>query len=116
MSSNASGNLITRIYSNFRGVDFTKSNNTLVRSPDSINMWKNYRNELGKNIETRPGLELFKQLTGIVYGIYFYNKERRGLFLHMLGAHGEHGPHMVVVQRIINGLSFPAEFDQLGLL
>lgn len=72
MSSNASGNLITRIYSNFRGVDFTKSNSTLVRSPDSINMWKNYRNELGKNIETRPGLEVFKQLDGVVYGIFFY--------------------------------------------
>ena len=38
----ASGDLITRNYANFRGVDFTDEEVALTRSPDSLNMWKNY--------------------------------------------------------------------------
>lgn len=71
MSNNESGDLITRLYSNFRGVDFSGDDVALYRSPDSINMWKNYRN-LGKSIESRPGIELFKQLTNTIYGLFFY--------------------------------------------
>ncbi len=70
--SEVSGSLITRVYGNFRGVDFTKSNNSLMRSPDALNMWKNYGNELGKNIETRPGLELFKLFDLNIFSINFY--------------------------------------------
>ena len=71
MSNNESGDLITRLYSNFRGVDFSGDDVALYRSPDSINMWKNYRN-LGKSIESRPDIELFKQLTNTIYGLFFY--------------------------------------------
>ena len=35
-----SGDLITRNYSNFRGVDFSNTEVALYRSPDAINMWK----------------------------------------------------------------------------
>lgn len=70
--SSVSGDLISRVYSNFRGVDFTGSNSSLVRSPDSVNMWKNYTNELGKNVETRPKLKVFKLLDDSVYGMFFY--------------------------------------------
>ena len=56
-----SGDLITRTYNNFRGVDFTGKEVAMQRSPDSLNMWKNYR-KLGKCIETRPSMELFKQM------------------------------------------------------
>lgn len=66
-----SGDLITRIYNNFRGVDFTDKNVVLQRSPDALNMWKNYR-KLGKSIQTRPAMKLFKQMDNSVYGLFFY--------------------------------------------
>ena len=66
-----SGNLITRTYNNFRGVDFTDKNVVLQRSPDALNMWKNYK-KLGKSIQTRPAMELFKQMNNSVYGLFFY--------------------------------------------
>ena len=34
-------------------------------------MWKNYR-KLGKSIQTRPAMELFKQMDNSVYGLFFY--------------------------------------------
>lgn len=66
-----SGELITRVYNNFRGVDFTDKEVILQRSPDALNMWKNYR-KLGKQIQTRPVMELFKQMNNTVYGLFFY--------------------------------------------
>ena len=45
--SSTSGSIITRNYSNFRGVDFSNKEVNIVRSPDSLNMWKNYKNNLG---------------------------------------------------------------------
>ena len=68
----SSGDLITRNYTNFRGVDFSDNEVNLMRSPDSINMWKNYKNNLGKCIETRPDLELLKSFSNTVFGLFFY--------------------------------------------
>ena len=67
-----SGDLISRIYSGFRGVDFRGEEINLVRSPDSINMWKDYKET--ESIRTRPGM---MPLTGLsfddtIYGIFFY--------------------------------------------
>ena len=73
----ASGNLITRNYTNFRGVDFTDTEVALTRSPDSLNMWKNY-SKLGKCIETRPDIELVEAYDNTIFGLFFYrvgNKE-----------------------------------------
>ena len=73
----ASGNLITRNYTNFRGVDFTDTEVALTRSPDSLNMWKNY-SKLGKCIETRPSIELVEAYDNTIFGLFFYrvgNKE-----------------------------------------
>lgn len=67
----ASGNLITRVYTDFRGVDFTGKDVSLNRSPDALNVWKNYR-DLGKAIETRPSTALFKSFSNPVYGFFFY--------------------------------------------
>ena len=39
----ASGDLIPRLYSQFRGVDLRGGEVTLHRSPDSLNMWKDYK-------------------------------------------------------------------------
>lgn len=72
MSSQVSGSLITRNYTNFRGVDFSNREVNLYRSPDSLNMWKNYKDDLGKCIETRPDIELFKSFNNTVFGLFFY--------------------------------------------
>lgn len=61
---------ITRIYSNFRGVDFRGNEINLVRSPDSLNVWKDYRET--ESIRTRPETELNMSFTDAVYGIFFY--------------------------------------------
>ncbi len=61
---------INRIYSNFRGVDFRGEEINLIRSPDSLNVWKDYKET--ESIRTRPGLELNKSFTDAIYGIFFY--------------------------------------------
>lgn len=66
-----SGSLITRNYTEFRGVDFTDREVSLYRSPDSLNMWKDYKN-LGKNIETRPEIELVATYDNTIFGLFFY--------------------------------------------
>lgn len=70
--SQVSGSLITRNYSDFRGVDYSNKEVSLVRSPDSLNMWKNYKNNLGKCIETRPDIELLQQFDNTIFGLFFY--------------------------------------------
>lgn len=67
----SSGDLITRNYSNFLGVDFSSYDVSLYRSPDSVNMWKDYK-MLGKSLSSRPGLKKFLPLTAKPYGIFFY--------------------------------------------
>lgn len=61
---------VSRIYSNFRGVDFRGEEINLVRSPDSLNVWKDRRET--DSIRTRPGMELVKAFSEPVYGIYFF--------------------------------------------
>lgn len=69
-----SGSLITRNYGSFRGVDFSnrKDEVSLYRSPDSVNMWKNYKNSKGKAIESRPDVELVATLEDTIWGLFFY--------------------------------------------
>ena len=55
----SSGDLVTREYKNFRGVDFNTGEILASRSSFSLNMWKNYK-ENAKCIETRP-LELLEE-------------------------------------------------------
>ena len=64
-----SGSLITRNYTDFRGVDFSNNEVSLVRSPDSLNMWKDYK-KLGKCIETRPEMELVATYDNTVFGLF----------------------------------------------
>lgn len=73
-----SGTLIPRNYTQFRGVDFSnrKDEVNIYRSPDALNMWKNYKSSNGKCIETRPDVEDVVQ-DGIhfidpIYGLFFY--------------------------------------------
>lgn len=73
--SNATGELVSRIYSNFRGVDFRGEEINLVRSPDSLNVWKDYKET--ESIRTRPGMALCEGFSEPVYGVFFY----KGLML-----------------------------------
>jgi len=66
----SSGDLITRLYSSFRGVDFRGNEVNLVRSPDALNMWRDYKEIM--SIQTRPDLELKEAHNNIVFGIFFY--------------------------------------------
>ena len=68
--SAATGDIISRIYANFRGVDFRGEEINLIRSPDSLNVWKDYKNT--DSIRTRPGMELKVSFPAKVYGIFFY--------------------------------------------
>jgi hypothetical protein len=65
------GDLISRVYSNFRGVDFRGEEINLRRSPDSLNVWKDYRHT--ESIRTRPGMELKVDFDDAVYGVFFFN-------------------------------------------
>ena len=62
--------IISRVYSNFRGVDFRGKEINLLRSPDSLNVWKDYKET--DSIRTRPELELHTSFPDTVYGVFFY--------------------------------------------
>ena len=66
--------IVSRIYSNFRGVDFRGEEINLVRSPDSLNMWKDYKET--ESIRTRPGMELKSSFPAPVYGVFFFGNEQ----------------------------------------
>lgn len=65
-----SGTLIPRVYGSFRGVDFRGEEIDLMRSPDSLNVWKDYRET--ESIRTRPSMELDSSYSGRVWGVFFY--------------------------------------------
>ena len=73
--SQVSGRLITRNYNQFRGVDFSNRMDevNIYRSPDAVNMWKNYKNSNGKCIETRPDIELLSEYSDTIFGLFFYD-------------------------------------------
>lgn len=61
---------VSRIYSGFRGCDFRGLEVNLLRSPDCLNVWKDYKET--DSIRTRPGLERKTALLDAIYGIFFY--------------------------------------------
>ncbi len=65
------GDRITRTYGGFRGVDFRGEEINIVRSPDSLNVWKDYKET--ESIRTRPGMDLQSSFSEVIYGIFFYN-------------------------------------------
>lgn len=72
---------ISTIYKNFRGVDFRGEEVDLTRSPNSVNMWKDYR-EID-SIRTRPALKLFEKFNSTVWGIFFYKvRDIEHIFVH----------------------------------
>lgn len=73
------GSLVQRAYNSFRGVDFRGNEVNLVRSPDSLNVWKDYK-EID-SIRTRPKLERFLPLVTPVWGVFFYDIGNRKIML-----------------------------------
>lgn len=69
------GDLVPRVYGGFRGADFRGEDINVARSPDCLNVWKDYR-EID-SIRTRPEMELVTAFETPVYGVYFY----RGIML-----------------------------------
>ena len=65
--------MVNRIYSNFRGCDFRGLEVNLLRSPDSLNVWKDYRET--ESIRTRPEMELRYPFSASVYGVFWYKGE-----------------------------------------
>ena len=65
---------IKRQYTNLAGVDF-KNDESLVnlnRSPDALNVYKDYTAE-GNCIETRPGYSKLAEFDGNINGLYIYD-------------------------------------------
>lgn len=71
------GDRITRRYGNFRGVDFREDDDNLARSPDSLNVWRDYRNK--NSIRTRPGLKNLGGIIGSSFGMCFHKDK---LYIH----------------------------------
>ena len=65
------GSIVSRTYGSFLGVDFRGDDINLRRSPDCLNVWKDYKDVDG--IRTRPDMELKDSFDKPVYGIFFYN-------------------------------------------
>lgn len=76
--------IVSRVYGGFRGVDFRGDEVSLSRSPDSLNVWRDYRAfsrspdslnvRTASGISTRPGLKSFYKTNDRVYGIFFIGK------------------------------------------
>lgn len=66
---------VKRIYSNLKGVDFLQEPSLvdLSRSPDALNVWKNYQDTQGECIETRLGYRKIIQIGTKTNGIFIYD-------------------------------------------
>lgn len=64
------GSIVSRVYGNFRGADFRGDEVNLSRSPDCLNVWKNYKKTA--SIETRPSMVLHTPFESTVHGVFFY--------------------------------------------
>ncbi len=73
MGNSTNSKLVSRMYGGFRGCDFRGEEVRLDRSPDCLNVWKNYKQT--DSIETRPELELKFSFDASVYGMFFYRNE-----------------------------------------
>lgn len=66
---------IKRVYADFIGVDFLNDPSlvSITRSPDALNVWKNYRDNQGTCIETRPGYRKIAKIGTNINGIYIFS-------------------------------------------
>lgn len=78
-------NMMTRLYSNLAGCDFTNdpAKVALNRSPNCINMYKNYADTQGNCVQTRPGFKNLFNFTVEEDGMLTYLKIN-GMFLYQI--------------------------------
>ena len=72
------GDLMTRTYGNFRGIDLLNPPNSvdLSRSPDCLNVWKSYSDTQSNIIQTRPGLTKLVNLGNeAIYSLYVFRND-----------------------------------------
>lgn len=69
---------IKRTYSDFVGVDFLNQENLvdIKRSPDALNVWKNYQELNSMCIQTRPGYRKLCEIGSKINGIYIYSSTK----------------------------------------
>ena len=70
---------IKRVYEGFTGVDFLNEPSLvgIQRSPDAKNVWKNYQDNKGLAIETRPGITKIAQFDNArIYGLYVLKSDK----------------------------------------
>lgn len=65
------GDIVSRVYSNFRGADFRGEEINLIRSPDCLNVWRDRK--FTESIRTRPGMKLHTAFSDKIYGLFFFN-------------------------------------------
>ena len=90
--------IVSRIYSNFRGVDFRGEEINLSRSPDSVNIWKDYQET--ESIRTRPNMELAYELTNVHSISFFEHREEDETYEYALVHAGDS------LYRIYNGVAY----------
>lgn len=103
--------MVSRIYSNFRGVDFRGEEINLMRSPDSLNVWKDYKET--ESIRTRPGLVKYHGSSEPVYGIFEFNGAmmiHTGATLRKLTKEGETTLHTGMAQNLSQAFVFDDVF------
>ncbi len=64
------GDIVPRMYGSFRGVDFRGEEVNYTRSPDSLNMWRNYKKL--SSISTRPVLKKLHSFDETIHSVTFY--------------------------------------------
>lgn len=66
---------LKRTYADFRGVDFLNEPSLVAtnRSPDALNVWKNYKDTQETCIETRPGYRRIAKIGTKINGIYLFS-------------------------------------------
>lgn len=76
MPLSAIRNIVSRKYSDFRGIDLlnNETNVDYRRSPDCLNVWKSYNLSQSNIIQSRPGLTLLAKLgNDSIHSIYIWN-------------------------------------------
>ena len=69
--------MVSRIYGGFRGADFRGDEVNLSRSPDLLNVWKDYKET--ESIRTRPSMRMHFPVTHKTWGIFSF---RGSLMVH----------------------------------
>lgn len=70
-----SGDMIARQYGDFKGVDFGNDPGmvSLSRSPDALNVWRNYSESNGTCIQTRPGYKRLGKIGNRINSFFVFD-------------------------------------------